>query len=168
VSDLTPLEIVPVDPSNWRAVADLEVTIEQRAFVTEPSRYLALCCYGPDSWSPLAIRVAGQVVGFLMWAVDPEDGACWLGGVLIDRSWQRRGIGRRAVLAALELLAERHGHRSFALSYMPENDVARRTYAKLGFVETAERAEDELVARLAWDSDRPAAPAQPQKSPSAT
>lgn len=168
MSDLSPLEIVPVDPTNWRAVADLEVTPEQRAFVTEPSRYLALCCYGLDGWSPLAISVGGKVVGFLMWAVDPEDGACWLGGVLIDRAWQRRGIGRRAVLAALELLAERHGHRRFALSYMPENDVAGRIYAELGFVETAERAEDELVARLEWESDRPPSPTQPQKSPSAT
>lgn len=151
MSDHVPLDLVPVDATNWRAVADLEVTPEQRAFVAEPSRYLALCCYGSDGWSPLAIRVGGRIVGFLMWAVDPDDGACWLGGVLIDRAWQRRGIGRRAVRAALERLTERHGHRRFALSYRPENEAARSTYLELGFVETIERVDDEVVARFDTD-----------------
>jgi diamine N-acetyltransferase len=156
MSDVTHLDIVPVDGANWREVADLEVEPEQRAFVMDPARYLALCCYGTAGWSPLAIRQGGRVVGFLMWAVDPDDGACWLGGILIDRAWQRRGIGRRAVRAALTLLAERHGHRRFALSYRPENVVARRTYAALGFDETGEREDDEVVARLELDGADPA------------
>lgn len=157
MSDVAPLDIAPVDGSNWREVADLEVAPEQRAFVMDPARYLALCCYGTAGWSPLAIRVGGRVVGFLMWAVDPDDGACWLGGILIDHAWQRRGIGRRAVRLALELLAERHGRRRFALSYRPENDVARRIYAGLGFVETGEREDDEVVARFEFDGADPGA-----------
>lgn len=156
MSDPAYLDIVPVDGTNWRDVADLEVGPEQRAFVAEPSRYLALCCYGTAGWSPLAIRVGGRVVGFLMWAVDPDDDACWLGGILVDRGMQRRGIGRRAVRATLALLTERHGHRRFALSYRPDNDVARRTYARLGFVETGEREDDEVVARLELDDLGPA------------
>ena len=91
-----------------------------------------------------------------MWAVDPDDGACWLGGILIDLAWQRRGIGRHAVGVALELLADRHGHRRFALSYHPDNDAARRTYAGLGFVETGEREDDEVVARLELGGTDPA------------
>lgn len=156
MSDRSSLELVPVDAATWREVADLEVEPEQRAFVAEPSRYLALCCYGTDGWSPLAIRVDARVVGFLMWAVDPDDGACWLGGILIDRAWQRRGIGRDAVRSALAFLEARHGHRRFALSYQPENEAARRTYAALGFVETGEREEDEVVARLQREERTPA------------
>lgn len=144
------VKVEPVDRSNWRDVADLEVDASQRAFVAEPSRYLALCCYG-DDWSPLAVRADGRIVGFLMWAVDPEDGACWLGGILVDRHYQRRGIGRLATLRAIERLHREHGHRAFALSYLPANLVARRTYAALGFVETGETEGDEVVARMRVD-----------------
>jgi diamine N-acetyltransferase len=144
------VRLVPVDASNWRDVADLEVAPEQRDFVAEPSRYLALCAYG-GLWTPLAILSGATVVGMLMWAVDPDDGAVWLGGILVDRRWQRRGIGRRAVRTAIELLSHQEETLDFALSYEPENHVARRTYATLGFVETGETEGDEVVARLRLD-----------------
>lgn len=68
--------------------------------------------------------------------------------MLIDRRWQRRGIGRRALAAALVRLAEHGRVAGFALSYHPDNEVARRTYRALGFVETGETEGDEVVARL--------------------
>ena len=44
--------------------------------------------------------------------------------------------------ATLDLLADQHGHRDFALSYQPTNTVARRLYGRLGFVETGETEDD--------------------------
>ena len=99
----------PVDQNNWRDVARLKVFENQREFVAEPSAYLALCCYGQD-WQPLAICLGDQVIGFMMWSTDPADGSCWLGGIFIDRDMQRRGYGRKAVLAAIEMLRSRHGY----------------------------------------------------------
>jgi diamine N-acetyltransferase len=137
----------PVSHDNWRHVANLKVSEVQREFVAEPSYYLALCCYGND-WHPLAICLGEQVVGFMMWAIDPADGSCWLGAILVDQRMQKRGYGRRAVQAAIAMLGEKYGHRSFALSFQPSNLVARHFYSKLGFVETNEWEDDEIVARL--------------------
>jgi diamine N-acetyltransferase len=67
----------PVSSENWRDIAHLQVTASQREFVAEPCYYLALCCYGND-WQPLAIDLGEQVVGFMMWSVDPADDSCWL------------------------------------------------------------------------------------------
>ena len=39
-----------------------------------------------------------------------------------------------------------------ALSYAPDNSVARHLYSDLGFIETGELAEDDIVARLRTDS----------------
>jgi diamine N-acetyltransferase len=142
----TRVTLRPVDRDNWREVANLKVAESQREFVAEPSYYLALCCYG-ELWQPLAIYLGEQVIGFLMWAVDPEDGSCWLGGILIDQSYQRRGYGRQAIQAAIAMLAEEHGHRRLALSYLPQNP-AKRLYHALGFIETNEWEADEVVARL--------------------
>jgi diamine N-acetyltransferase len=155
VHDDDRLTLTNVGARDWRHVADLEVTEAQRAFVAEPSRYLALCAYG-GVWSPLAVRLGERVIGFLMWAVDPDDGSCWLGGLLIDARHQRLGHGRRAVEAALGMLASDHGHRSFALSYHPDNP-AKALYRAFGFVETGEVEDDEVVARRSLPTD-PAAP----------
>ena len=140
----TTVTLAPVDADNWRAVAGLTVTEAQRAWVAEPAYYLALCHYSPVGWRPLAITTAdGGVIGFLMWAVDPEDGAAWLGGITVDAAHQGRGYGRAAVSAALaEIDAP-----GFALSYQPDNTAARALYASLGFVETGEQEDDEVVAR---------------------
>jgi diamine N-acetyltransferase len=137
----------PVDQDNWRNVANLKVSEFQREFVGEPSYYLALCCYGND-WHPLAICLDEQVIGFMMWATDPADSSCWLGGILIDQGMQRRGYGRQAVQAAITMLQKKYGCRRFALSYQPANLVAKHLYRKLGFIETNEWEDDEIVARL--------------------
>ncbi len=137
----------PVTGDNWRDIAALEVNETQQKFVAEPLRYLALCSYGKE-WNPLAINLGEQVIGFLMWAIDPTDRSGWLGGILIDRRHQRQGYGRQAVHAAINLLAEEQEIRSFALSYQPANVAAKHLYASLGFIEGDEWEDDEIVARL--------------------
>jgi hypothetical protein len=78
----------PVDRDNWRDIARLKAAESQREFVVEPSYNLALCCYDGE-WHPLAVYLLERVIGFLMWTVDPADDSCWLGGILVDQSYQR-------------------------------------------------------------------------------
>jgi len=141
----------PVTKENWRSVCALQVTDEQKAFVADPGYYLNLCHYG-GVWHPLAVHLDGTVIGFLMWAIDDSDGSCWLGGILIDRRYQGKGFGRRAVELALEQLPDETGSTEFALSYLPSNSAARELYLSLGFRETGEKEDEEIVARLACES----------------
>lgn len=143
----TAITLEPVNSTNWRGVAQLTVNEAQQAFVAAPCYYLALCAYD-QLWQPLAVRLGEQVIGFLMCAMDPADGSCWLGGILIDQHYQGQGYGKQAVRAAIALLHTQHGYQHFALSYQPTNLVAKRLYATLGFVETGEAEGDEVVARL--------------------
>lgn len=141
------VEVRPIDGGNFRDALDLEVTEEQGAWVTSTARYLALCAYG-GMWLPLGLYADGGMVGFAMWARDPDDGSHWIGGFLVDRSHQGRGLGRAAMLAIMAYLRDAQGATQLALSYAPENAVARQLYASLGFAETGEREGSELVARL--------------------
>ena len=136
----------PIDAENWRAVAELRVLPEQERFVGAPTYYLCLCQYSPNGWQPLAIYANDEVIGMMMWAVDPADGACWFGGILIDQQWQRQGYGRRAIDAAMTYLKRRYGYAHFALSYQPTNP-AKALYHSLGFVEQDEWEGEEIVAR---------------------
>ena len=64
------VRIVPVGHHNWRAVADLEVTEDQRRFVGATTGYLALTRLGEQGWAPLAILADDETVGFAMWGHD--------------------------------------------------------------------------------------------------
>jgi diamine N-acetyltransferase len=136
-----------INRSNWRDVVDLEVREDQRRFVAPVGRYLCLCVY-EDVWRPLGGYDGDVPVGFLMWARDPADGSHWIGGVLVDAAKQGRGYGRALLVAAVEFLRGLPGCTQLALSYQPENVVARTLYASLGFVETGHLEGDEVVARL--------------------
>jgi diamine N-acetyltransferase len=138
------LEDVRAD--NWRACTALEVEEPQQHVVARVANYLALCAYGDLPWRPLAVRVGEEVVGFVMWGVDPADESFWIGGLVIDRRHQRHGYGRAVVTQLLERAAA-DGYREAALSYEPENIAARSLYAGMGFVETGELEGDETVAR---------------------
>ncbi|MGA5303889.1 GNAT family N-acetyltransferase [Nucisporomicrobium flavum] len=139
------IDLEPVTADNWRACAALTVRPEQREFVSDVAYYLCLCHYG-GLWHPLAVTVGGQVAGFCMWAVD-DDRSRWIGGIVVDRSRQRQGIGRALVLALRDRLAAEPGTPNVALSYSPLNAAARALYLSLGFAETGETEGDEVVAR---------------------
>jgi diamine N-acetyltransferase len=138
------LEDVRAD--NWRACTALEVAEPQQRFVAPVAYYLSLCAYGGTPWQPLAVRVDEEVVGFVMWGIDPADESFWIGGLVIDRRHQRRGYGRAVVTQLLERAAA-DGRQEAALTYHPQNTVAQSLYARMGFVETGEVDGDETVAR---------------------
>ena len=139
------IHIQQVTTENWRDVSKLTINTSQEDFVATSTYYIALCCY--SDWNPLAIYLNDIVIGFLMWGID-DDKSCWLGGILIDQNRQNKGYGRKAVNAAISYLKEEISATEFALSYQAENVVARHLYQSIGFIETGEMEDDEIVARL--------------------
>ncbi len=144
------MELRDVNEDNWRDVVGIEPREEQRRFVASVAYYLNLCHY-EQVWRPLAFYAGGGPVGFAMWGFDAEEDSYWIGGLIIGAEHQGKGYGRAAMEALLDHLAAQPGYREAALSYEPENTVARRLYTSLGFVETGERADDEFVARRQAD-----------------
>jgi diamine N-acetyltransferase len=139
------VRLVDVDGANFRQVTRVAPHPDQERFVGPVANYLCLCFYGGE-WNPLAIESNGSVVGHVMWAIDDADDSTWMGGLVIDAASQRQGIGRNAVEAFINRFSS-DGHTNVALSYEPDNVVARNLYIGLGFVETGETEGDEIVAR---------------------
>lgn len=69
---------------------------------------------------------------------------------MIDEKYQGQGYGRASMLKALELIREKSvkEHPTVLISYEPENIVAKKLYASVGFRETGEIEEGEAVAKL--------------------
>ncbi|GIE76156.1 hypothetical protein Aph02nite_21060 [Actinoplanes philippinensis] len=141
------ISLEPVTAANWRDCAALTVHPDQRRFVADVAYYLCMCHYG-DTWNPFAVVRDGTVVGFVIWGVD-DDGSRWIGGLVVDARHQRQGVGREVVRRLRERLIAEPGTPNVALSYQPANTAARGLYLSLGFVETGETEDDEVVARWA-------------------
>jgi diamine N-acetyltransferase len=136
-----------VDDANWRAVADIAPLDEQRRYVPAlAARYLLLSSR-EGIWHSMAVCADDTVVGHIMWGRD-DDGSHWLGGMVIDGPEQGNGVGRAAVRTLMEWLAQREDCRELRLSYHPDNTVAAKLYASLGFQPTEALSGDEVVASL--------------------
>jgi pimeloyl-ACP methyl ester carboxylesterase/GNAT superfamily N-acetyltransferase len=128
-----------IGPENWRAVVDLELAGEQRDYVDPNAVSLAESRVHP--WMlPLAIERGGEVVGFVMYSrwPDPREGNYWIHRFMIDRRQQGKGYGRAALQAVIGRFEADPHCASLWVGYVPHNDLARRFYASLGFVEQGE------------------------------
>lgn len=70
--------------------------------------------------------------------------------LMIDKNYQGKGFGREALLLAIEFIKTwPHGKADYcALSYEPENTIAKTLYTSCGFAEKGEKDGSEIVAVL--------------------
>jgi diamine N-acetyltransferase len=141
------IHLEPVTADNWESCVALKVRRHQRRYVAEVSYYLCLCVYG-STWHPVSILRDDTVVGFFMWAIE-NDGTGNVGGLVIDATQQRSGIGRAVLNILIQRCESSPGCTGLALSYHPDNHAAKDLYAALGFQETGEVLDEgaEVVAR---------------------
>ena|SRR5688572_13297198 len=145
--------LAPATSANWRDIARVRVAEPQRRWVADVTYYLCLSVYD-GLWRSYAVQdERGTTVGHVMWAVDSEDHSHWIGGLVIDAEHQGKGLGR-ATVEALRALWEREEpslsgtpYQQAALSVAPDNQGALGLYRSLGFVETGELSDDEIVLR---------------------
>ncbi|MEK0315557.1 GNAT family N-acetyltransferase [Cohnella sp. 56] len=136
----------PIDQHNWFACTELEVADEQKkVFPVSTVYWLAESAY--CGFTPLAIYASGQPAGLAVYAVDPDDGSCWIMAYMIDRRCQRRGIGRAAMEALVRHIRDTYACDSIVLGHRPNNKIAADLYASLDFIETG-RTEQEVVRTL--------------------
>jgi diamine N-acetyltransferase len=134
---------------NWLECVRLKVAPEQESFVASNGVSLAQSKYEPE-WIPLAIDSDDDMVGFVIYGVSSDEGKHWILRVMVDRRYQGKGYGRAAMRLLLDRLRAIPGCDEVAISYEPENELARQLYATCGFRETGEVIEGETVARLSF------------------
>src|SRR5215208_6332263 len=141
------LHLQPVTWANFSAVIDLTVTPEQEDFVSS-NLYSIAEAYLEPTWTPLAIYAGDDLVGFAMFGRDDETGNWWIMRYMIDTQHQGKGYGTAALPLLIDLMVERHDCGEIFLGYEPNNEVASRLYARMGFAPTGEMVGGEIVARL--------------------
>ena len=143
-----PLTLRAVDDAGWRAVADVVPRDDQRDFVAPSAARYLLLSLREGVWQSLAVTAGEEIVGHVMWAWDDEDGAPWIGGMVVDADHQGLGIGRATVITLARWLLRRPDTSVVRLSVDEGNQDARRLYASVGFGDTGRQEEGEVVLEV--------------------
>jgi diamine N-acetyltransferase len=150
-------EIRPVTIANWRELSKLKVRDDQAHFVASNLHSIAESKFGYDHpveghWdmTPYGIYDGVSPVGFLMLGYNfsnaPMQG--FVIRLMVDEKAQKQGYGKFAMNWILEHFRADTRVHVVGISYEPDNDIARRLYASMGFVETGEIFEGEVMAKV--------------------
>lgn len=144
----------PIDDTNREAVLKLTVR-EDQPFVAPNDVSLRQAdeanAEDPGVAIPFAIYADEKLVGFCMFAFDPEeedpDDRYWLWRFMIDKSEQGKGYGQAALAEIIKYFRD-NGADQLWLSTEPENECGVHVYHKAGFKETGDIDDGEAVFAL--------------------
>ena len=150
-----PLELRPVSVENWHALIKLKVRDDQKDFVASNLYSIAEAQFGFEEeghWRlyPFGLYMESEPVGFAMTGLNYAHSG-FQGLILrlmVDEKYQGKGYGRAAMQSLLETFRADACVTIVCITYEPENNPARKLYASLGFEETDEFIENEVVALL--------------------
>ncbi|SFE77182.1 diamine N-acetyltransferase [Paenibacillus catalpae] len=135
-----------INADNWYACTLLEAAEEQKTLFPAPAVFwLAEAAY--CGMNALALYAGKEIVGFAVYAIDPDDGNYWIMAFMIDHRYQSKGHGRSGMLALVKHIREQHGCKVILLGHRPNNERAASLYASLGFTEV-DRTEYEVIRQL--------------------
>ena len=148
------IRLEPVSDKNREAVLKLTVR-EDQPFVAPNDVSLRQAdeanAEDPGVARPFAIYSDEKLVGFCMFAFDPEeedpDDRYWLWRFMIDKSEQGKGYGQAALAEIIKYFRD-NGADQLWLSTEPENECGVHVYHKAGFKETGDIDDGEAVFAL--------------------
>lgn len=141
------IKLVEIDKSNWLGLARLGVQDSQRSFVADNSISMAQAHYETGNF-PLGIYDGEIPVGFCMYGHDEEGCEHWIIRLMIDKRYQSKGYGRKAMLLLVERIRQEFGEVPVYLSFEPENAWGKALYESLGFIPDGRVMDGEIVYRL--------------------
>ncbi len=143
-SILTQITVLPLERAQRDAACKLAVAPDQEDFVASNVESLEEADERPEC-VPLGLHAGGELVGFAMYALDPDDGNYWIYRLMIDARHQGRGFGRAGLSAVVTLMSGLPGCSRIILGVNPDNARAVRLYRSFGFVETGAVIDGETV-----------------------
>jgi len=142
-----------IDKNNFRECVNLKVAGNQEKFVAPNVMSIAQLKIYPLA-NAFAVYAGDEMVGFVMYGRDEDDGHFYLGRLMIDEKYQGKGFGRAATLEVIERMKQTENCQELFLSFVPENTGAEKLYTSVGFERTGKTSESgEIIMRLAIENN---------------
>ena len=132
------IKLTKVDEQNWRQIAALSVKEEQKSFLDSPLGILARgYVYRASRAKVIGIAEDDTIVGVALVKDLDEEPACYdLQQFMIDRRYQQKGYGTKALQMILAELSRERKYDCAEVCVKKEDVAALRLYEKIGFVDT--------------------------------
>lgn len=87
---------------------------------------------------PFAIYDEETPVGFMMLDEDLEERCLVIWRIMFPEEYQNKGYGTQSIRQIIQMAKDSGKYDCLLLDYVPENEIAKHVYEKLGFVPTGE------------------------------
>ena len=121
---------------NIDEVLALKVDESQISFVSTNGDSLAQAYVYSQTAFPFAVYDDSTIVGFIMMGYYEEKSYYTLWKFMIDKQYQHKGYGRKALELGIKYLQDRFGVSEIYTGVVPGNTVAKKLYESVGFKET--------------------------------
>lgn len=144
------LVLKKIKEDNFIECFNLKLKEGQDKFVSHPIRSLAQAYVYYNQCTPFAIYKYSTMVGYVMVIYDYDEETYNIWHMMIDEKYQGKGYGTTAVELCIDYIKTKPFGKSndIILSCNINNSHAIHIYQKLGFKDTGELDEDELVMKL--------------------
>lgn len=137
------VSIRPLDRFNWESALELELHDYQRDFLPDVLYSIAQSKF--ENLFPHGIFLGGKMVGFLMYG--NFGGICWINRIMVDKNFQKDGIGSHALTQILQQLQRDPSCKEIRTSFSRQNSVAEHFFGQHDFRKVTDSLEDEVVLR---------------------
>ncbi|GAA0765151.1 GNAT family N-acetyltransferase [Clostridium subterminale] len=133
-----------VTKENWYECNNLEVYKEQEGIVA-PNYNSIILSLLYENWNAKCIYKDYMLIGLLLYGIEEDTSKPMLLRFMIDKKFQGKGLGKKAMLKLLDLIKIEYGNIKFYTTVSPQNISAKKLYESVGFEETEEVMWDENV-----------------------
>ena len=128
-------------------VCRLNVEEYQKKFVASNAYSIAQAYFSKIAWFR-AIYANENIIGFVMIEDQPDKSEYCLWRFMIDKKYQRKGFGLKAMQLIIEHIKNRPNSTEFLTCVVQDKGGPQGFYEKLGFKLTGEYYEGEAIMRL--------------------
>ncbi len=93
------------------------------------------------------------LVGFIMYDYNQQEQKGYISRLMITSPKQGLGYGTKALKLVVDELMQIKELKTIQISYHENNQKARKSYKKVGFIETNEYVDGEIIARINIDKN---------------
>ncbi len=144
------LTLKKVDESNFIECFNLKLGYGQDKFVSHPIRSLAQAYVYYNQCTPFVIYKYELIVGYVMVIYDYDDETYNIWHMMIDEKYQGNGYGTKSLKLCIDYIKSKPFGNSndVILTCNIDNFYALHVYEKLGFKDTGDRDDDEIIMKL--------------------
>ncbi len=147
LSKASAVSLREVTRDNLREVLSLKVAPDQEKFVANNAVSIAQAHFYPETAWFRAIYADETPVGFMMLSDDASKPEYFLWRLMLDARYQKFGFAARAMHLLFDYVRTRPNAREIFTSCVPGEGSPHGFYEKLGFADTGDLDDGEIVMR---------------------